>query len=274
MRSGSNERSSSAAAPECTADLEFASDFSTTRRVWTSRIDFPDKEPPRQAVDQSTKNNEEVRHFEKSSFERIVAHTDLSVIMKVLKVVSDGFKELCVRFDTLEANLRETLRKTNTDLKANTTELESLSAMMRQSHPGFHKCDSQAEMKPDARPSSQDLLRRLKRGYLLQYDCDDDDDLNGRRSTARAENFFDVLKREVAIRTSDISSHAKRRSKFTLPALHLIISPSPQVFGIREADAKNGIEGSKIIHPSSRFYAGHSLVPPFLALRLVPLPPA
>ncbi len=217
-------RSSSAAAPECTADLEFASNFSTTRRVWTSKIDFPDKEPPRQAVDQSTNakgSNEEVRHCEKSSFERIVAHTDLTITTKVLRVVSDGFKELCARFDTLEANLRETLRKTNTDLKANTTELESLSAMMRQSHPDFHRCNSRPEMKPDDRPSSQDLLRRLKRGYLLQYDCDDDDDLNGRRSMARAENFFDVFKREVVIRTSDISSHAKQRSKFILP-LHCI----------------------------------------------------
>ena len=40
-----------------------------------------------------------------------------------------------------------------------------------------------------------------------------------------------------------------------------------QVFGICEADGKNGIEGSKIIHPSSRFYAGT------LAFISIPRPP-
>jgi hypothetical protein len=203
---GSNDRSASAASasatPECTADLEFVPSLSTRKRVWTSRIDYP---AARQHVDPSTttknSSNEEVR--------QCVINFSLGVISyatyfdyKVLKAVDDGFKVLCARFDTLEANLRETLRKTSTDLKANTTELESLSAMVRLSQPGRQPHpDHQHESKPDATPTSQDLLRRLKRGYLLQYECDDDDEIDGARPASRAINIIETLKREVALST-------------------------------------------------------------------------
>jgi hypothetical protein len=57
-----------APAPECTADFEYDTSFDTKKRVWTSRIQFPDKEPVKyfeKPADpqQYHSNNEEVCHF-------------------------------------------------------------------------------------------------------------------------------------------------------------------------------------------------------------------
>jgi hypothetical protein len=75
MRSGKGERTAPAAAPapECTADFEFDTSFDTKKRVWTSRIDFPDKEPVKfferpSDPNHSHNNNEEVRHLLETSF--------------------------------------------------------------------------------------------------------------------------------------------------------------------------------------------------------------
>ncbi len=113
-----------------------------------------------------------------------------------MKVINNRFTELFARFDQLEANLRETLKNTSADVKANTSELESLSVMMRQSHPDGY---DHHERKPPPAHSSQDLLRRLKRGYLLQYECasDIDDEIGVSRSASHHAKTFDMLKREV-----------------------------------------------------------------------------
>jgi hypothetical protein len=140
-----------------------------------------------------------------------VAANSIFINRKVLNAVHIGLKELYSRFDALETSLRETLRKTSSDLKANTAELESLSAIMRQSHhcePQDHSMrsasaphnDHQSEMKQDEAPTSQDLLRRLKRGYLLQYECEDEDENDGTRPVVRPVDFYTMLKREVILK--------------------------------------------------------------------------
>jgi hypothetical protein len=45
--------------PQCTADLEFSASFGTKMRTWTSRIDFPNREP----ADPKISDNEEVLHY-------------------------------------------------------------------------------------------------------------------------------------------------------------------------------------------------------------------
>jgi hypothetical protein len=128
---------------------------------------------------------------------------------KVLKAVHNVFTELCARFDSLEANLRETLRKTSTDMKANTTELESLSAKIRELRPGLNPCISLSGKHHEAkREAEPDLLRRLKRGYLLQYETDDKDDVDDERFPSRSINSINKIKREVRwllARTSTLS---------------------------------------------------------------------
>jgi hypothetical protein len=47
----------------------------------------------------------------------------------------------------------------------------------------------------DTPPISQHLLRRLKRGYLLQYERDEDE-RDEARSNVRQTSFTDLLKRE------------------------------------------------------------------------------
>ena len=82
--------------------------------------------------------------------------------------------------------------------QAHYTDIQNRS-MRRPNAPHQHE---PAEIKSQA-PSSQDLLRRLKRGYLLQYECDEEDDQDGVRSVARSTKCFAMLKREVMLSQSN-----------------------------------------------------------------------
>ncbi len=53
----------------------------------------------------------------------------------------------------------------------------------------------QTDTKEDAPPISQHLLRRLRRGYLLQYERDEEE-RDEARSNVRQTSFMDLIKRE------------------------------------------------------------------------------
>ena len=133
-----------------------------------------------------------------------------------MEAVRNGFEKVNYRLDTLESSLRATLRESRSDIIANTKELGVLSALVQNAcclgirdrthlnteNEGSEDASSggapqQKDRKVSVEP--QDLLRRLKRGYLLQYERDDEDDAENGHKTATSDNnqLFERFKRKV-----------------------------------------------------------------------------
>ena len=119
----------------------------------------------------------------------------------MLKAVQIGFRELSARLDTIETTLRTTLCDTREDVRAVSKEMRAISVgVQRFEHPDLHDeplrnvadplpphnnnsdggCTSTAPEEQthkvgSSSPISKDLLRRLKRGLLLRYARDEDE---------------------------------------------------------------------------------------------------
>jgi hypothetical protein len=129
-----------------------------------------------------------------------------------------GFQELSARLETIETTLRSTLLDTMAEVRATSKEVKAISETGKSiHHPDLEESlpdgvpiinghsdvfrageppIEQLNKTEPAPPTSQDLLRRLKRGYLLQYERDDDE-RDETRSLVPTTNFVDVIKREA-----------------------------------------------------------------------------
>jgi hypothetical protein len=141
-------------------------------------------------------------------------------IRKVMEAVQNGFEKMSIRLDSLESSLRLTLRDSRADMSTNTKELGMLSALVRNAClPGIREsshlfsenaCEEDASSGEATHVAQQDqkvsvesqvLLRRLKRGCLLQYERDDDDDEEddgNTRAPSSTANIFEHFKRHVS----------------------------------------------------------------------------
>ena len=127
-----------------------------------------------------------------------------------------NFESLFSRLDALESRLCKEISNT-------TKELEALSNIIRhnsKSYVGECEHSDQAEgegcsgkkkrntqdMPSDSAPGvdmapSKNLLKRLKRGYLLQYESDGNDPVE-RTVNSRSIDFIDMVKREACPKTA------------------------------------------------------------------------
>jgi hypothetical protein len=135
----------------------------------------------------------------------------LVVAGQVLQAVRLGFKELSARLESIEDTLRSTLSDTVAGEKTTSNPIKAASAIAQPiHHPDFHDESlrhgigefgagivhhEQAAKMQDTPPISQHLLRRLKRGYLLQYERDEDEREEA-RNNVRQTSFLELLKRE------------------------------------------------------------------------------
>ena len=143
------------------------------------------------------------------------------------------YEKLCDRLDALESRICSALQESRADMLVNTTELRTLSARVQNTcRPGISSNSEpqivSEELIADA-PSSgcgvaphaaqQDqkvtaphvLLRRLKRGCLLQYERDDDDsnDSDDIGANAATENVFQRFNRQVCCPCKSFPTHCK-----------------------------------------------------------------
>ena len=141
---------------------------------------------------------------------------------QVLHAFRLGFKELSARLETIETTLRSTLLDTMAEVRATSREVKAISANRQPIHhpdlcdeplrdcgdavpctnshsDTFHAGEPQNDH-PDktepAPPTSQDFLRRLKRGYLLQYERDDDE-RDETRNNVHTASLTDRVKQEA-----------------------------------------------------------------------------
>jgi hypothetical protein len=124
-----------------------------------------------------------------------------------INTTKKNVEALFTRLDALESSLCKNLSK-------NTKELEVLSNLIRCHykpdrsegtliHPeegclgmenGFDRYDHDSTVADPA--PSKNLLKRLKRGYLLQHESDENDPID-HTVNSRSTNFFGMVKREV-----------------------------------------------------------------------------
>ena len=129
-----------------------------------------------------------------------------------------GFEKMLSRLDVLESSLCARLRESSEHLKANTKELGLLSDLVSKScracipdnSPvdevgaatihinGLQDAPASCAAKQE---DSHDLLRRLKRGCILQYGHEDEDDEDGNhRDPQNTSTPFERFKRHVCSR--------------------------------------------------------------------------
>jgi hypothetical protein len=121
------------------------------------------------------------------------------------------------RMDVLESSLRALLQEARNDTTANAKELGIVTALVKNAcRPGARESSqlndgssapeisssvppsNAAQQDQTVRVGSNVLLRRLKRGCLLQYEqYDDDDEEREKHRAETSENFFIRFKRHV-----------------------------------------------------------------------------
>jgi hypothetical protein len=126
--------------------------------------------------------------------------------------VSKNVGQLSTRMDTIEMTLRTTSDRHSKDLQGISTTLRVLQDTMErrcaptESHTSHSETGDNKDAASLVHPAStsrdagattnKDLLRRLKRGYLVQFEHDEPSD--NASAPAPKERLFDIVKREVS----------------------------------------------------------------------------
>jgi hypothetical protein len=155
-----------------------------------------------------------------------------SLCIKVIEAVQSGFEKMNARLDVLESSLRATLRESRTDMTTHTKELGVLSALVRNAcFPGIRESSHSiseslaadklsnggaiyaAQLDQKVSVKSQVLLRRLKRGRLLQYERDDDDEDGKTRAPSNNDTMFERFIRHVCCPPLQISPQSYKHCR-------------------------------------------------------------
>ncbi len=140
------------------------------------------------------------------------------VLSKILIEVSKNVNQLTTRVETMETTIRNTSDKNSAALHGISNSLRHMQESMemrRCAAPETHKETDDSGDASNRVPVSntglkagvdanKDLLRRLKRGYLVQFDHDEPSEHHS--APARKVRLLDIVKREVQSLPVSISS--------------------------------------------------------------------